>query len=239
MTEYYIFDMDGTLTPPRRKIDTEFSALFKEFCKHRKVIILTSADKNRTIEQLGEDVYNLAVRVYTCMGNELWIDNTLVRREEDFELPDYMLYWLTGKQKSSKFVLRTGKHLEYRTGVFNFSILGRNATLKERMLYRKWDQDTAERIQLVEDFNKCFSHSYIATIGGETGIDITLKNKDKSQIMKEFSKHDRLTFFGDETGKYGGDQQIADGIRERGGIVHAVSSWHDTARILSQVLEAA
>ena len=48
----YIFDVDGTLTPSRKKIEHEFWAPFLIFCRHNHVSLVTGSDREKTIEQL-------------------------------------------------------------------------------------------------------------------------------------------------------------------------------------------
>ena len=60
----YIFDVEGTLTPARKEMDLSFMAWFIIFeCKH-PVYLVTGSDRQKTIDQVGLDVYNRAKRVY-------------------------------------------------------------------------------------------------------------------------------------------------------------------------------
>ena len=49
----FIFDVDGTLTPSRKKIEHEFWAPFLIFCRHHDVYLVTGSDRQKTLEQLG------------------------------------------------------------------------------------------------------------------------------------------------------------------------------------------
>ena len=60
----YIFDVDGTLTPARKEMDLSFMAWFIIFeCKH-PVYLVTGSDRQKTIDQVGLDVYNGLSNVY-------------------------------------------------------------------------------------------------------------------------------------------------------------------------------
>ena len=107
----------------------------------------------------------------------------------------------------SKFVLRTGNHIEERPGMVNFSIVGRNATLGERKLYVKWDENNLERKHIAAQFNFRFP-KLKAVIGGETGMDIFPKGYDKSQIIRDFDPTDTLHFFGDAMTLNGNDYPL-------------------------------
>ena len=75
----YIFDVDGTLTPSRCKIDSEFCIWFSTFTENNDVYLVTGSDREKTIEQVGELVYDRAKRVYQCGGNDVWIKDCRIR----------------------------------------------------------------------------------------------------------------------------------------------------------------
>ena len=50
----YVFDVDGTLTPSRLVIDSEFEEFFINWIKDKNVYLLTGSDHENTIEQLDE-----------------------------------------------------------------------------------------------------------------------------------------------------------------------------------------
>ena len=54
----YIFDVDGTLTPSRQKIDPEFSTFMLNFACEHDVYLVTGSDRDKTLEQVGEELYN-------------------------------------------------------------------------------------------------------------------------------------------------------------------------------------
>ena len=47
----YIFDVDGTLTPSRLKMDKEFAKFFRNWIANKQVYLLTGSDHDKTIEQ--------------------------------------------------------------------------------------------------------------------------------------------------------------------------------------------
>ena len=64
----FIFDVDGTLTLSRGKIDNDFAVFLSRFLFQKDVYLVTGSDKEKTIEQIGEEIYSLAKRVYNCSG---------------------------------------------------------------------------------------------------------------------------------------------------------------------------
>lgn len=235
----FIFDVDGTLTPSRGKIDPAFAEYFQHFCESNCVYLVSGSDYAKTIEQLGETLCQSVEIVFSCSGNEVWVKG---RKDEKYSnkwtLPDISRYWLEGKLKESQFVLRTGNHIEERTGTVNFSVVGRNATLKERKLYVAYDLEHNERKKLVDAFNHTF-RDLEARIGGETGIDIYERGRDKSQILEHFNKKDRLYFFGDKMREDGNDYPLAQVIKRynRGAWIE-VADWKFTFETLQFYQEA-
>ena len=223
----FIFDVDGTLTPSRGTIDPKFKKFFNYFCRDNQVYLVTGSDKPKTVEQIGEDTYNLCYTVYNCNGNDMWQSNKHVRTNE-WTLPDLARTFLISCEYESQFPLRTGNHIEKRPGMVNFSIVGRNATKEQRDEYVVWDEKTNERSTIANAFNTMFP-DLEAKVGGETGIDISPKGFDKSQIVKDFDPEDRLYFFGDAMHKGGNDYPLAK-------VVHHskhVTDWQHTWEYLT------
>mgnify|MGYP005990606309 FL=1 len=202
----FIFDVDGTLTPSRGQIDLEFKMFFNTFCLTNDVYLVTGSDKPKTVEQISEATYNLAKRVYNCSGSEVWEGSKQIK-VDDWKLPRDARIWLQDKLEESSFPLRTGLHIEERSGMVNFSVVGRNATMGERKLYVKHDIENNERNLIAELFEERFPKIQ-AKVGGETGIDIFPLGSDKSQILRDFDPNDELHFFGDAMHPAGNDYPL-------------------------------
>ena len=127
----YVFDVDGTLTPSREKIDPEFHDFFLNLCKKQTVYLVTGSDYAKTLEQLGQDICFAVEGVFNCSGNMLTRRN-VVMYVNDFDLLDTERIMLESELRTSGFHVRTGNHIEKRIGAVNFSIVGRNATKEER-----------------------------------------------------------------------------------------------------------
>ena len=235
----FIFDVDGTLTPSRQHIDQEFGHWFELFCMANDVYLVTGSDYKKTQEQLGDHLLRWPVYVYSCSGNERWAKGKLERTRE-WLLPINVRNWLELKLKNSDFVLRTGNHIEQRSGCVNFSVVGRGATIGERNLYVEYDIRTEERKRIALEFNHLYSNLE-ARLGGETGIDIYPKGWDKSQILADFDETDKIYFFGDKIEPGGNDWPLAHAIGLQRGGAFAVKDWQDTwarLRYLREIKEA-
>ena len=226
----YIFDVDGTLTPSRGVIDPTFKEFFNTFCLMNDVYLVTGSDKPKTVEQVGTAIYNKCKRVYQCSGSDVWEGDDNILKSE-WILPIEARHWLEQALDDSNFDIRTGNHIEQRTGMVNFSIVGRNANAEQRLAYVK--SDVSERINLATAFNNFFPNLQ-ATVGGETGIDIAPRGADKSQIIRDFDPKDEIHFFGDAMTLNGNDYPLMKVILDNNlGSCYTVKSWKHTRDKLS------
>lgn len=233
----FIFDVDGTITPSRGIIEPKFKEFFLDFVKTNDTYLVTGSDYSKTVEQLGPEICNAVKCIYNCSGNDVWVRGINVK-SSDWKLPDDVKTWLVSRLTSSKFVLRTGNHIEERPGSVNFSVVGRNATIKERQLYVAWDNEFGERQWIATEFNHTF-HDLEARVGGETGLDIYPRGNDKSQILSDFKKEDKLYFFGDRMEPGGNDYPLGNAIELRGnGMSVNIKYWQDTFERLAYYQEA-
>ena len=205
-----------------------------QFIRDNETYLVTGSDYAKTVEQLGEEICKSVNTVYNCSGNDVYSNGENIRNN-DFvapkELYDLMYGWLQG----SSFPLRTGNHIEERMGTINFSIVGRNCTLGERKLYVKHDLENRERESIAYQINLEFP-TITATVGGETGIDIYAKGSDKSQILKDFDKKDKIFFFGDRMESGGNDWPLAAKLNKQR--CYNVKDWRDTMERLQHFQEA-
>ena len=232
----FVFDVDGTLTPSRQRIDPKFGEWFYKFCQEEPVFLVTGSDYPKTVEQLGQEICERVKRVYNCSGNDVWMGGKNIY-SNDWKLPDEARKWLETTLINSPFSLRTGNHIEERPGCVNFSIVGRNANQQERNAYVHYDLENKEREDIARQFNYVFgaeSMGLKATVGGETGLDIYPIGCDKSQIIKEFRPYDDIVFFGDKMDPGGNDYPLAQ-VNTKG-INHHVQNWEETWTVLKKYI---
>jgi phosphomannomutase len=239
----FIFDVDGTLTPSRGMIDTEYKDYFLSFCQDNEVYLVTGSDREKTIEQLGESIYNSAAMVFNCSGNDVWKGRQHIYTNP-WKMSAAVVDHLTSVGLASQCPEKTGNHIESRPGSINFSTVGRKANCVQRAAYIEFDNRTHEREHIVKTFNNCFgtTDNCTALIGGETGIDISATGHDKRQVLEKIKftpRKDKLFFFGDKTTPGGNDYPLAFEIKTREvGTVVSVKKWRDTFETLSYYQEA-
>jgi phosphomannomutase len=228
MKSNFVFDVDGTLTPSRGKIDEGFEIWLTEWIKRNKVYLVTGSDYPKTVEQLGTTICESVQMCFNCAGNSRWQGGVEVYSDE-CKLDEDAWIWLESYLYSSRFPERAGLHLEERPGLVNFSIVGRKCNPGQRKRYVEWDTQTGEREAIAQAFNKKFK-KYTATVAGETGLDIYIKGRDKGQIYDLLEGP--VIFFGDKTMPGGNDFSLADRCNGEDDLVYPVSNWEDTANIL-------
>jgi phosphomannomutase len=222
----YVFDVDGTLTPSREKIDPEFHDFFLSVCRKQTVYLVSGSDYEKTLEQLGEKICLQVEGIFNCSGNML-TRRSVVMYINDFEMTQDEVAHLEAELKASGFQARTGNHIERRLGAVNFSIIGRNASVAEREAYKVWDGATNERAQICRRLNRMFTRLE-CVVGGETGIDIFERGKNKSQIAKYVRP---FTFFGDRCEVGGNDHSIFMAANQ----AYQVRDWQETYRVLKSM----
>ena len=233
----FIFDVDGTLTPSRKRITPEFFDEFFQFTEENDVYLVTGSDRDKTLEQITPEIYNNCKRVYNCSGSDVYEGDKNVYRN-DWELPEKVERFLQDELDFSQFPIRNGNHIERRPGGVNFSILGRD---KDPMLgreeYVKWNKIHSERRFIALRILNMFPDLSVA-LGGQTGIDIGPLGADKSQILRDFTADDEIHFFGDRMESGGNDHSLGEAVKKMGGFTYNVDSYKDTRDvIISSVAE--
>jgi phosphomannomutase len=235
MKKIYAFDVDGTLTPSRLHIDKEFRDFFLKFMQTNDVYLVTGSDKEKTIEQVGEEVWMKCKGCLQSAGNHVFVDGKEVYRndwEPTIKLRERLEFFL----KNTQYPYKTSTHMEKRVGMVNFSTVGRDVDHEGRDAYEEWDKINGERADMVSSINKSFPELE-ASAGGQISIDIHPKGANKSQakewILGRYNEDVQIVFFGDKTMEGGNDYPIAEVLTEPH-IVKQVESWEETYELLKQ-----
>ena len=206
----YLFDIDGTLTPSRLRIDLEFEQFFLQWMKDKEVIFVTGSDKEKTIEQVGEKIWTRAKRVYQSCGNAVYENGQCIRINElemGFPLRDL----LEDFKKNSEWRDWYGNHIEERIGLINYSTVGRDCPQEERERYYKWDKVKKEREYFCWKVQELFPNLE-ASVGGQISIDIYHKGQNKAQVLNDV--RDNVIFFGDKCEPGGNDYPIVERLEK-------------------------
>lgn len=232
----YIFDIDGTLTPSREKINKEFEQELIRFQMSHNTYFVTGSDFPKTLDQIGFQCIFLAKKTFHCSGNEVRSQGKIIHKNI-WEPSQELLTYLETLLKESDFPMekRTSNFIEIRDGSLNFSVLGRNADKKQRSVYIEYDKKVGDRQRIAEHLRAVFPE-VTTQIGGETGLDIMPLGFDKSQILTHIPEQLKY-FYGDSIYPFGNDYSIAETIRnDSQNRVTWVSNWQQTQQIIRYIM---
>lgn len=229
----FLFDVDGTLTPNRLPMEDEFIQEFLEFCKTHKVFLVSGSDYKKLKEQLPLQILKTCQAVFSCSGNETYVDDELVAHNM-WSPPDTLLEALNSLIETSKTPVKTSGHIEVRNGMLNFSTIGRNCTQEQRNQYVGWEAKSKERRKLIDNVLAPVFAELQFDIGGQISIDIYPKGTGKEQVLKEITGP--VTFFGDRISEGGNDRNIAiASLNIPGSAVFYVDGWQQTRELLKRI----
>jgi phosphomannomutase len=236
---FFAFDVDGTLTPSRQRVDPNFEQWFIDWMsivqgKGHSVLLVTGSDYDKTVEQLGSAITESVNYCCNCLGNHVLHKGQLIE-SYTFEPSSDLIRFLESELASSSYTERYGNHIEHRGSMINFSVVGRNAVGEQRKRYYDWDRFSCERLTLAEKINTLFP-DVSAQAGGETGIDIIPNGRDKRQVIK-YTGDQKVWFFGDRLDDGGNDKPLADALLASGTSSEAfhVKSWQETWEMLQDI----
>lgn len=235
MDSLLVFDVDGTLTGPRRRMHEDFTRFFKSVCRNYPVFLVSGSDMPKLEQQLPPEVIQLVTGIFACSGNELLVDGHAVYRMEHY-FPEELTSFLEGFVEKSDYGVRTGNHLELRTGTLNVSVVGRKADPIQRDRYYTYDKEHHERQALIRALMERFP-DYEANVGGQISVDVTPRGWNKSRVFNELSQrypNKPIAFFGDNMHIGGNDRPLGDAIANGSAAnkVYAVEDHYDTWKIL-------
>ena len=221
----YLFDVDGTLSEPRRPITEEFVSVFLGWLteNQKKVYLVTGSDIEKIKEQIFPSFIDQCEGLFTCSGNVFYSKGQKIY-ENTLQIPDGLLENLQLYLDQSEWRQKQGTHIELRSGMINFSTVGREASQKMREAYAKWDETQREREDIVEYLKDLHPDLEVA-IGGEISVDIYPAGSNKGQVVEKLQERHgedvRMIFTGDKNVPGGNDWPLAQRLEEMSG-----SAWY-------------
>tara|TARA_Y100001973_G_C5206652_1_gene341923 strand:- start:2879 stop:3733 length:855 start_codon:yes stop_codon:yes gene_type:complete len=252
-----LFDMDGTLTPPREEFDIELLPSLRELSKVADIGILTGSDYNYVLQQLRLLMENSEIRynlhILPCNGtkyypppktathkHELAIEKNMREELGDFNFTRIMHYILRKQSQLHLYDLpMTGHFVDYRGSMINWCPIGRNATSQDRERFVQFDikGNSLFREEEVLSFKRFLDKTGLDTcvdikLGGETSYDIYPKGWDKTYGLNHF-QGSTCWFVGDRCGPTGNDREIYDKLRVDGR-AFCVNTTKDTIKVINE-----
>lgn len=236
-----LFDVDGTLTLPRKKIEPEMAEFMLKLKEKVTCGLVGGSDLNKIAEQMGGmEALMKFDYVFSENGLVAYKKGQLLKKEN---IQNHL-----GEEKLQTFInfalrymscltlpVKRGTFIEFRNGLINVCPVGRSCTQEERDQFGEYDKIHHVREKFVkalqDEFPDC---GLVFSIGGQISFDVFPKGWDKTYCLR-FVENDFKTihFFGDKTDKGGNDHEIYEDPRTVG---HKVTSPADTRAQLRKVL---
>ena len=159
MRKIVLFDMDGTLTPPREPLDYNLVETLAETCKYAEIGIVSGSDYDYIMQQCGflttKDDIKLKLHILPCNGTKHYAPPSY--RDQTHKLaykenmrrtlgdPDFntILKKLIDYQNhivSHYDIPLTGHFISYRESMINWCPIGRNALNGDRDKFANFDK---------------------------------------------------------------------------------------------------
>ena len=225
-----LFDMDGTLTAPRQKIENSMIRAVRDLSKFSKIGILTGSDYDYLTEQCLELWFDIGsvdprnITLMPCNGTKIYVWNEKSKKfclehdrdmRKDIGLKAYndLLNTVISYQliiTSQNELPYSGTFFHYRGSMLNWCPIGRIASIEEREAWKLADQEKGIRKHWLDYLSRWFEKESVpltAALGGSTSIDIYPIGWDKTYSLNHLE--DRTAWFvGDSCYPGGNDWDI-------------------------------
>ncbi|VDO28362.1 unnamed protein product [Onchocerca flexuosa] len=227
-----LFDVDGTLTLPRQKMDRAMSDFMMEVHKTIPLAVVSGSDLSKVVEQLGENLEDVLSRF-----DYLFSENGLVSISKETTFPAQSIKHRLGETRLKKlinFTLREFAEIDL-PGMLNLSPIGRSCTQEERLQFAAYDKEHGvlqKFVKKLEDFTKGWDLNIC--IGGQISVDVFPYGWDKTYCLQFLNNFHTVHFFGDRTTPEGNDYHLFTDPRTTG---YTVKDPEDTMKQVRKLLE--
>jgi phosphomannomutase len=236
-----LFDVDGTLTEARKRIDKNMLDVLRELSFNTEIGLLTGSGLDYIKEQLwpllADQELSLNCHVLPCNGIEYYIPNpespgnfieihrNSMEGKLGFEKFQFVMKTIMKLQaqiaESDHDISFTGHHFQNRDSTINWSPIGRNALHGDRQQFKAMDKIYGIRKHYIHKFRQIMLHNGIDDVtiklGGDTSFDIYPLGWDKRYALKHFPETDWDIFFvGDRCSPDGNDYEIFEHLNPLG-----------------------
>lgn len=236
-----LFDVDGTLTVPRKPADEATLAFLKTLRQKVYIGMVGGSDLVKQREQLGDDVLDLFDYTFPENGLQAFKDGQPIGSTSfrDFlgedKLKTFLNAVLLYLATEVDCPVKRGTFVEFRAGMLNISPIGRNCSREERNAFEEYDAEHKVRAKMVAFLQEKFGEEYGLqfSIGGQISFDVFPKGWDKTYCLRFLdSEFKTIHFFGDKTFEGGNDYEIFSSERTEG---HTVTCPEDTVKICTEL----
>lgn len=204
------FDLDGTLTQHRSKLEEPNRAVLDELGKKYKLLMVGAGNAPRIYAQMGE--YPIDIIGNYGMQESKMIDGKFTIVREDVYAPDkaYFMKTIEYLRKKYGYTEYKGDTVEFHaTGMVTFPLLGTKADVSDKIAF---DPTRKKRRVLYPEVLELFC-DYTVYIGGSSSFDFSGKTYNKYDAIMRYAKEngyekDEILYVGDDFGDGGGDSHV-------------------------------
>jgi len=245
-----LFDLDGTLTPPRKKITRKNKDKLIELLQCARVGIVTGSTLAYVIEQVDHELFEKGLEVFSCNGTEHWIyaEGSWKSQVPSISMRDYLgndwrqfhkiLHSMQGDLMEVVPELPlTGQFVSYRGSMMNWCPIGREAGHEDREEFERIDKKSNLRIATLvtlRDRLYALSKKLTVKLGGSTSFDIYPEGWDKSYVLRHFPS-DVVWFVGDRCDPMGNDFEIYEALKSFNRSIK-VQDCEQTAKAIDEII---
>ena len=210
MKKLICFDLDGTLTQHRSKLEDENKKVLDELNKRYKLIMVGAGGVERIYEQMGN--YPIDIIGNYGMQEGKIIDGKLTIVKQITTNPDKEYFIKTTNYLREKYGYTNykGESVEFHsTGMITIPLLGTKADIKDKLAF---DPNREKRKVAYPEVLELFKN-YTVFIGGSSSFDFTEKKYNKYDAIMEYAqengyKKEEILYVGDDFGDGGGDSHV-------------------------------
>ena len=213
MVKLIAFDLDGTLTQHKTKLDEKNrDVLDKLKMTGYKLIMVGAGQCMRIFNQM--DGYPIDIIGNYGLQHSRYNEATkTLDTVYDITLPcdrESVYRRVSAMREKYGFTEYTGESVEFHpSGCVTFAILGTKAKAEDKLAF---DPDRSKRRKIYDDVVKNFSE-YTVFVGGSSSFDMAPNPYNKYYALDKYCKehgyaHDEVVFVGDDYGTGGNDESV-------------------------------
>lgn len=210
-----LFDVDGTLTEPRKRVSPETIEHLKQLRNKICIGVVGGSDLVKQKEQLGDSPalfdYAFSENGLLAYKDGAVIGETSIVKHLGEDNVKRLVNWVLRYVADLDIPIKRGTFIEFRQGMFNFSPIGRNCSRQERNEFEQYDLKHGIRKTMVEKMKVEFADLNMTySIGGQISFDCFPNGWDKTFCLRYLAEgdFDEIHFFGDKTFEGGNDYEI-------------------------------